>query len=77
MSILGPGMASNRRCACGALLMDDREQCIDCRPALSAQAKAIGAQRRLELEALHRAEIAIEGVEALLTKLHRKTHRRW
>lgn len=69
-----PGMASARRCSeCGlALAADSGERCEDCRPRLSAQAQAVGAQRRQENEEIERAERMIEGIDRMIRKMARQ-----
>jgi hypothetical protein len=71
-----PGMASTRHCGCGALLTaSDGEQCIECRPRLSAQARTVSVQRRQELHEIEQADWAVENLELLLRRLVRKAER--
>jgi hypothetical protein len=67
-----PGMTSNRRCQCGTLLTGDGEQCIDCRPTLSARAREIGDLKRLREEEVRNAQRQIESLDNLLRKLKRR-----
>jgi hypothetical protein len=69
-----PGMQANRHCAdCGALLPPDgHERCIECRPALSHQARAVGAVRRQEREQIEKAERQITSLQSLIRKMYRR-----
>ena len=67
-----PGMASNRRCQCGTLLTGDGEQCIDCRPTLSAIAREVGNLKRLREEEVKNAQRQIESLDNLLRKINRR-----
>jgi hypothetical protein len=81
---LGPGMASTRRCECGAVLQpDDCERCAECRPRLSPRARAAEDARRaardkitaMELEACQ-LETSIRQVERAVRKWSRLRHLR-
>jgi hypothetical protein len=69
-----PGMSSMRRCCicAGPLLTDGDVRCIDCRPALSDEARLVGNTRRRELEELTNVERQLENAETLLRKLYRR-----
>jgi hypothetical protein len=67
-------MHGSRHCPdCGELLPPDgHERCIWCRPILSSQAQAVGAEKRREREQIENADRQIEHLEALIRKINRR-----
>jgi hypothetical protein len=74
---LGPGMVSNRRCKCGALLrVDDCERCADCRPRLSKLAKMADDAKRRHREYIATLEREADQLETTIRQIERGV-RKW
>lgn len=70
------GMRCNRRCACGATLdVNDGERCADCRPRLSAIARAAGRATRIRAEKLAELKRDTTGLTTAIKRVERKM--RW
>jgi hypothetical protein len=74
---LGPGMVSNRRCKCGALLrVEDTERCADCLPRLSKIARAAENARRKHHEYITALEQESDQLETTIRNVERGV-RKW
>lgn len=70
-----PGMIGHRRCSVclTELTADDTDRCIDCRPRLSDNARAIEKLRREKQREMDEGLRQLKNLEGLIKKLDRKT----